>query len=294
MAASYVRPQTFSDPERTYAPFLKWAGGKRRLIPQFEVHFPSRANHYYEPFAGSAAVFFHLRGQGFADAYTLSDSNPELINVYKTVRDDYESLLDKLEDHHEKHHQLGKKHYYRIRKLDRNGHWHTMSEIERAARMLYLNRTCFNGLWRVNSKGQFNVPMGRYRKPNIVNKDRIENAHYALRGVTLRHGHFANVLDEAGEGDFVYFDPPYVPLSPTSSFTSYAKDGFGLAEQEELAALYRNLDRRGCKVMLSNSDMPVVRDLYEGFEIITVRARRAINVNGDGRGPVDEVVVLNY
>jgi DNA adenine methylase len=278
-----------------YAPFLKWAGGKHRLLSQYDPFFPAEgARTYYEPFAGSAAVFFHLRGRDFAARYVLSDFNPELINVYQTVQGDVDDLLDELKGHHHAHFRDARRHYYHTRKLDRNGTWEGLTSVDRAARMLYLNRTCFNGLWRVNSRGEFNVPIGRYHNPNIINEVRLRGGHQALQGVELDVQHFREVLDFAGEGDFVYFDPPYIPLSATSNFTAYARDGFGIKDQEELADVFRELDWRGARVMLSNSDLPVVRELYHGFTFHTVQARRAINVNGNGRGPVTEVVVINY
>jgi len=272
------------------APFLKWAGGKRALLDQYSPFFPERAATYFEPFVGSGAVFFHLRGRGFAEHYLLSDANHDLINVYRVVQDDIETLIEHLRAHRAAHNE---DHYYRVRAQDRNGYDH-LAGVDRAARMIYLNRTCYNGLWRVNRQGHFNVPMGKYRNPRIVNEHRLRAASAALRGVRLCAEDFANAVREAHPGDFVYFDPPYVPLSATASFTSYYADDFTIAEQRRLADTFRDLDRRGVQAMLSNSDHPLVWELYAGFRIERVSARRAINRDAGKRGPVSEVLVLNY
>lgn len=279
-------------------PFLKWAGGKRSLLKQYDPLFPAEGDAdppvetYYEPFVGSAAVFFYLQGRGFAHRYALSDVNAELINIYQVVRDALDELADLLRDYQQKH---SRAHYYSVRGRDRDPQWLARAgAVERAARLLYLNRTCFNGLWRVNSRGEFNVPMGHYQRPRILHEDHLRAASAALGAAELAACPFDEAVSDAGPGDFVYFDPPYVPLSETSSFTSYAADGFGYDDQARLAATFRDLDRRGCRVMLSNSDHPLVHRLYDGFRIETVRARRRINSQGDGRGPINEVVVLNY
>ncbi|MCC6905609.1 MAG: DNA adenine methylase [Anaerolineae bacterium] len=274
-------------------PFIKWVGGKGGLLEQFEARgfFPEHAGAYFEPFVGGGAVFFHLRARDFASRYVLSDANPELVNLYRAVRDDLDAVVSQLEAHEEKH---SEEYFYHVRGWDRNGVWASKTPVERAARMIYLNRTCFNGLWRVNASGQFNVPVGRYDNPHIVARRRLLSASIALQGVEVEARHFHDVLEHAVAGDFIYFDPPYVPLNKTSSFTGYAKEGFGEAEQEHLARVYRQLDERGCRVMLSNSYTDTVLRLYDDFHIHTVKARRAINANSDGRGPISEVVVLNY
>jgi len=274
-----------------YQPFLKWAGGKSWLLRQYAELFPESANVYYEPFVGSGAVFYYLRGHDFAKRYILSDANPELINVYQMVKQHLSDLLEHLRDHKQNH---GEEHYYTVRRLDRNGTWESMGDIQRAARMIYLNRTCYNGLWRVNSKGQFNVPIGSYKNPRIVNEKRLKAAAEALRAADVCERSFETVVDEAQPGDFVYFDPPYVPLNRTSSFTAYSRENFTDADQAVLAEVFRQLDGRGVKVMLSNSDTESVRELYAGFDIRTVKARRAINTDGSKRGHINEVVVRNY
>ncbi len=279
----------------TAQPFLKWAGGKGQLLKQYDTFFPQiPITNYYEPFVGSGAVFFYLRGQKLFKQYHLSDVNEELINCYQVIQDDVETLIALLAYHKEKHTRLGKKHYYMVRAKDRDNKWEKTSEVERAARMIYLNKTCFNGLWRVNSKGQFNVPMGRYKNPDILNEERLKAASVALQGVEIAVKGFEQVVEYAEKGDFVYFDPPYVPLSPTANFTSYSADSFGETQQHELAEVFTHLDKKGCYVMLSNSDTPLVKELYQTFELKPVMARRAISSNGLDRGPISEVVVLNY
>jgi DNA adenine methylase len=277
-------------------PFLKWAGGKSQLLKQYEPFFPQRpARTYHEPFLGSGAIFFHLRTQKLFERFTLADYNPELVNCYRVVRDQLEDLLTRLEEHRAAH---SEDHYYAVRDQDRRPDWSNTPAVERAARMIYLNRTCYNGLWRVNSQGYFNVPMGRYKNPDIANRQRLEAASRALKGVEIETRDFEMVIKFAKPDDFVYFDPPYVPLSATANFTSYSVDNFGDSfgeyEQRKLALVFAELDRRGCQLMLSNSDTPLVRDLYEGFRIEPIRARRAISSKGLERGPVGEVLVLNY
>lgn len=267
--------------------FLKWAGGKASLLRQYAPFFPERAATYYEPFVGSAAVFFQLRNRDFAEQYRLSDVNPELVNVYRVVRDQVEALIARLKAHQADH---GKDHYYAVREMDRKG-LDRFSEIERAARMIYLNRTCYNGLWRVNSRGHFNVPMGRYKNPGIVREARLRAASEALQGVEIEQCPFSEAVVDAGADDFVYFDPPYVPVNATSNFTSYSAHDFGEADQRELAGVFAGLAARA---MLSNSDVPLVHELYGDFQIETIKAKRRINSNAERRGTISEVLVLNY
>ncbi|GAB4574318.1 MAG: DNA adenine methylase [Anaerolineae bacterium] len=278
------------------APFLKWAGGKTQLLAQYDPLFPTGpVERYFEPFVGSGAVFFALRRRDFARSYHLFDSNPELINVYQVVRDQVEELITLLAEHRARHAADSRAHYYAVRELDRDPDWRrTAAPVVRAARMIYLNKTCYNGLWRVNSKGQFNVPLGRYKNPPILDEDKLRAASAALQGVALAVADFRSIVDCAAAGDFVYFDPPYVPLSATANFTSYAKDDFGEQDQRDLAEVFRALDRRGCRVMLSNADAPLVHTLYADFNLRLVTARRAINSHTARRGPIAEVVVTNY
>ncbi len=273
-------------------PFIKWAGGKGQLLDQYEAFFPNTpGGDYYEPFAGSGAVFFHLRGKRLFDHYALSDANPELVNCYLVVRDQLDNLIDCLREHEAQH---GHDHYYTVRNMDRSPDWEYAAAVDRAARLIYLNKTCYNGLWRVNSRGYFNVPMGRYKKPDILSVGRLCAASAALHNVEISTRSFEDVLDRARPGDFVYFDPPYVPLSDTSNFTSYSMASFDGDDQRRLAQIFAALDQKGCRVMLSNSDMPFVRDLYRGFRVETVNASRRINSKVGKRGLVGEVVVLNY
>ncbi len=266
-------------------PFLKWAGGKRRLLGQYDEYFPPREaiDRYYEPFIGSAAVFFHLQPVQAC----LSDVNRNLIEVYQVVKEDVDGLIEALRPH-----QNEREYFYQVRGLDPA----KLSATARAARLIFLNRTCYNGLYRENSKGQFNVPFGRYDNPTICDEARLRRASQALQGVHLIQGDFADVVAPAGSGDFVYFDPPYAPLSATSNFTSYNRHGFGLADQRRLADVIGRLTKRGCRVMLSNSSAPLVYELYDRpeYQLVPIQARRNINSKADGRGPVKELLILNY
>lgn len=273
-------------------PFLKWAGGKGQLLAQYAPYFPTAlSGSYFEPFLGSGSVFFYLHGHSPFKHYYLSDTNNELVNLFVVVRDKHEELLEQLRIHKEQH---NKQYYYEIRELDRGPEWQTASDVVRAARMLYLNKTCFNGLWRVNSQGYFNVPIGHYKNPDIFNPERIVKASNALQGVTITCQGFETVVEQANTGDFIYFDPPYVPLSSTSNFTGYSADSFTEENQARLASVYRELDKMGCRVMLSNSDTALVKELYRGFHNIKVDARRAINSKPRGRGVIKEVLITNY
>lgn len=274
---------TIQDPP-AYGPVLKWAGGKSRLLAQYEPYFPTEFKHYYEPFVGSAAVFFWLRGQA-QGRVTLSDVNFELINFYRALQTDLEGLLEHLAEHRAQH---GHDHYYATRALDPD----SLTPTARAARLFYLNKTCYNGLYRVNSRGLFNVPMGRYKKPAILDPRRLEAASEALQGVKLAVEPFDRVLRRARAGDLVYFDPPYQPLSATSNFTSYTKDSFGEAEQRRLAEVFAKLAQRGVAVMLSNSSAPLIRELYRDFRQIEVQAHRFINSKASRRNKIKELLIV--
>jgi DNA adenine methylase len=275
---------------RPARPFLKWAGGKQRLLAQYEPHFPADLGRYWEPFVGSGAVFFHLWNTGRLEGNALlSDDNEELVNTYRVVRDEVEGLITLLSIHKERHCRA---YYYQIRLLDRQDV--VLSDLERAARTIYLNRTCYNGLYRVNRKGQFNVPMGRYKDPRIVRPDVLRAASAALQGINVEVRDFRTIVDLAQEGDFAYFDPPYDPVSDTANFTSYTAGSFREQDQRDLAAAFRQLSAKGCRCMLSNSHTPWVLELYRGFRIEVVQATRAINSDAAGRGRIAEVLVLNY
>ncbi|MCT7973578.1 DNA adenine methylase [Laspinema olomoucense] len=268
-------------------PFLKWAGGKTQLISQYQPLFPPKFKNYYEPFLGGGAVFFYLfqeHSSGFKAV--LSDVNEELINMYRCVQKDVKSLIKELEFHQNRHNS---EYYYQVR-AQKSGEL-----VKKAARIIYLNKTCFNGLYRENSKGEFNVPIGRYKNPTICNAELLQADSQALQSVQLEVRDFDKVLDEAKtEQDFVYFDPPYYPLSNTSKFTSYSRYNFNEEDQIRLRDVFAQLARRGVKVMLSNSDCPFIREIYQEFRIHEVSAARSINSKGTHRGKISEVVVTSY
>lgn len=280
----------FSERETPVLPlFLKWAGGKLQLIEQFENLFPPDFCNYYEPFIGSGAVFFYLKSKSKPNKVILSDTNEELINCFAVVRDKPSELIEVLLNHRKRH---SKQYYYEVRDLESE----RLDSVSRAARMIYLNKTCFNGLYRVNSKGEFNVPFGDYKNPSIFNRNTLYRASQMLQDAALRVMTFDKVLDFAGKDDFVYFDPPYIPLSKTSSFTRYSKSEFSIKEQNQLSEVFRALDSMGCFVMLSNSDHSLIRELYRDYDknIVVVRAKRKINSVGSKRGAINEIVVTNY
>jgi DNA adenine methylase len=262
-------------------PFLKWAGGKGQLLTQLSPLFPRSFARYFEPFVGGCAVFFHLQPR----SSTLTDINRELIDCYRAVKGEVEDVIAALSKH-----VYEREHYYRVRAVEPE----SLPAAARAARTIYLNKTGFNGLYRVNSSGRFNVPFGRYARPTFCDPMNLRACSAALRRATLAVGDFASVLDSAKKRDFVYFDPPYVPVSDTSDFTAYVPGGFGWKDQERLAEVVADLDRRGAYVMLSNSDVPRVRNLYARYRIERVQAARNINSKASGRGKIGEVVVLNY
>lgn len=274
-----------SEPECA-RPFLKWAGGKGQLLPHLAAFYPppGKVERYFEPFLGGGAVFFDVKAKVAPRQAVLWDNNRELIDTFKAVRDDVEHVIRLLRGHRKRH---GKEHFLAMRET------RPRSEAATAARLIYLNRTCFNGLYRVNSRGVFNVPFGSYKNPRIVDEEGLRKVATALAGARIEPEDFRLVELQARRGDFFYFDPPYHPRSKTSSFTAYTRDPFGQPEQVKLAELFRKLDRRGCLLMLSNSDTPLIRELYAGFEVHEVSARRSINSRSDRRGAVGELVILN-
>jgi DNA adenine methylase len=271
-------------------PIVKWAGGKSRLLAQLTPLLPSGVAlmRHVEPFVGGGALFFAR----MPERALLCDINPALIATYEAVRDQPDEVIERLERLEKEHLLSPKRAFYRVR--ERYNRVRAMSTAERGALFIYLNKTCFNGLHRVNQRGEFNVPLGRYAKPSIVNPAALLAASRMLRSAEVRCAGFETLLGTARPGDFIYFDPPYEPVSDTANFTAYAQDGFGRHEQWKLYEVFGALDRRGCKLMLSNSDVPFIRDLYRRFRIDTVSARRAINRDASKRGPVAEVVVRNY
>ncbi|MEI8083189.1 MAG: Dam family site-specific DNA-(adenine-N6)-methyltransferase, partial [Actinomycetes bacterium] len=238
-------------------------------------------DHYHEPFMGGAALLLRLS----PERATLSDSNAELVNCYRVVRDDVETLIEHLAIH-----QNESDYFYETRAADPM----RLTDVGRASRFIYLNRTCFNGLYRVNRQGRFNTPFGRYSNPRICDAVNLRLVSAALRSVELLEADYFDALALAESGDFAYLDPPYMPVSKFSDFKRYTKEQFGEAEHVRLAEVFRELDARGCKVMLSNSDTPLVHELYRGYTIEVVRARRLINKNPEGRGLVNELVIRNY
>ncbi len=271
----------------TIPTFIKWAGGKTQLLSQFETFFPTHFNKYYEPFLGSGAVFFKIKNLYPEKEFLLSDNNSELINCYEIVKNDVEGLIELLKEHRLKH---SKEYYYYQRNIDTTN----LSKIESVARFIYLNKTCFNGLYRVNSKGKFNVPIGSYKNPSIFQEKDLIEAQKLLQGVTLKTMPFEKIINIAQKNDFIYLDPPYHPLSLTSSFTSYTSISFSENDQRRLAEVYRQLDKKGCLLMLSNSYSEFILELYDGYRIEQVSAKRMINCNGKNRGAIPEAVVMNY
>jgi len=267
-------------------PFLKWAGGKRQLISQMHRYFPKNFNKYIEPFIGGGAVFFYLKPK-FS---IIIDINEELINCYKVVKNNVKELIELL-----KTRKNEKNYYYKIRALDRNlEKYDKLSNIEKASRMIYLNKCCYNGLYRVNSKGEFNVPFGKYKNPNFCDEKNLLAVSKALGNVKIILGSFEKCLDYTEKGDFVYFDPPYHPISKTSSFTSYTKENFGKESQIKLFKVFKKLDELGGKLMLSNSYNVYIKNLYQNYKTITLDARRVINCNAAKRGKIKELLILNY
>jgi len=270
--------------------FLKWAGGKGQLLEQFEPLFPKKFNTYLEPFVGSGAVFFYIIQKFKPKKIIISDINEELINAYEVVRNDVERLIVELKQHKEYHVAEGKKYYLTIRATNPE----EIPKLERAARFIYLNKTCFNGLYRVNSKGQFNVPMGSYKNPDIIQEERLRVVSKLLKKVTIKVMSFEKVLNLAKKGDFVYFDPPYYPIKKGKSFTKYSKDSFLEEKQELLAKVFEKLNKKGCFIMESNSYSDFILRLYEKYNIHTVKAKRMINCDGAKRGKINEVVITSY
>lgn len=270
-------------------PFLKWVGGKRQLLAELESRVAEARPHgrYHEPFVGGGALFFELCGRDQLGRFKaeLSDNNSRLIEAYLGVRENVEEVIVLLESHKESH---SKEYFYAMRAQVPD------TPIARAARVIYLNRTCFNGLFRENSKGEFNVPMGRYKNPSICDAPNLRAVSRALQRCRVQQRHFAEILNTAKAGDFVYFDPPYAPVSKTANFTGYHKGLFDEQSQRELAGVFDELTRRNVKALLSNSDAALIHELYRKHRIETVMASRIVNSNAEKRGKVKEVLVRNF
>lgn len=268
-------------------PILKWVGGKRQLLPKLTPLIPE-FDYYCEPFVGGGALLFHLQ----PPRATINDYNPELINVYEVIRDNVDELIEDL-----KKHENTPEYFYSIRSKDRDQDvYSTLTPTERASRIIYLNKTCFNGLYRVNAAGQLNVPFGKYKNPNIVNEEglRAISKYFNTADITIKHGDYTEALKNLPKKSFVYLDPPYDPVSVTASFTGYTSGGFSRSEQVRLRECCDDLNSRGIKFMLSNSATDFIKEQYSDYNIQIVKAARAINSKGSKRGAVDEVVITNY
>lgn len=276
----------------TPKPFVKWAGGKRQLIPILNENLPKTFGTYYEPFIGGGALLFHILTERDGQKCSISDLNSDLVLAYTTIRNRIDDLISSLKSHEKNYRKDSKVYYYSVRESN------PRSEIEKTSRLLFLNRTCFNGLYRVNSKGKFNVPLGRYTNPNIVNEDNLRSVSAILQTskVSIKCRDFEAVLRDAKKGDLVYFDPPYQPVSDTANFTSYTNKDFTDSDLERLADLCNKLDSKGCKVLLSNSDSKQVSSMFseKPWKVNKIQANRSINSNSKKRTGHFELLIKNY
>ena len=297
---------------RAIKPFLKWAGGKRQLLPEIRRFYPRQLERYWEPFAGSGAVFFDLKAAGLLERKPafLIDNNADLVGCYQTLRDQVEDVIQTLETLRRRHDRDARQTYYDVRRRFNAERMRRLQDgdtaanrVELAAMLIYLNRTGFNGLFRLNARGSFNVPIGRYTNPRVCDADNLRNVSAVLRDrtVSIQCGSYELVADQACAGDFVYFDPPYAPTSATANFRAYTAEGFSTRDQKRLQRVVIGLARKGCAVLLSNSSAAEIEQLYEhnteasraGLKVFRVKARRAINSKAKSRGPVDELLVSN-
>ena len=272
-------------------PFVKWAGGKRQLMSELEKNFPTKFGTYLEPFLGGGAVMFDLLTKESNLKCNVSDLNSDLVLAYVTIRDRLEKLIESLENHSKNYHRDSTGYYYEVRRQE------PKNQIEKVSRLLFLNKTCFNGLYRVNSKGKFNVPLGRYTNPNIVNKENLQAVSKTLQSgkIKISCRDFSSIIKDAKKGDFVYFDPPYQPVSDTANFTSYTHRDFTEDDLERLADLANQLNSKGCNVMLSNSNSKTVKKLFSSvWKIKEIKANRAINSNSQKRTGHKEIIIKNY
>ena len=276
---------------KTLRPFVKWAGGKTQLLDRLHAYMPKTYNNYFEPFIGGGSFFLNIAPK----KATINDFNAELVCAYKCFQNDelFESLKSELKKHEANH---SEEYYYQIRSMDKEEGFLTLPIYVRAARMIYLNKSCFNGLYRVNSKGYFNVPSGRKKKVVTFDEENFNSLREYFRNhdITILNGDFEDAVKSAKAGDFVYFDPPYDVIENKNSFTSYAKNDFRKDEQIRLARLYKKLSDKGVFVMLSNHNTSFINELYKDFNIHVVNAKRMINSKADGRGGVEEVIITNY
>ena len=280
--------------EKTFQPFVKWVGGKRGLLSQIIPLLPEKFNNYFEPFVGGGALFFELYSKGLLKnkEVFLFDINSELINAYNVVKNYPNQLIKELEIFKQKH---SKEFYYEVRSWDRQSDFLQRSDIQRASRFIYLNKTCFNGLYRVNKNNQNNVPIGSYKNPNICDYEAILSASNALQNANILNVSYKEVLKYASKNDLVYFDPPYYPLTQTASFTSYSEFEFLEKEQIELYEVFKSLSQKGCKVVQSNSDSQFINDLYHEYKIYEIiLANRNINSKISQRGKIQELLIRSY
>jgi len=284
--------QQFKQVLLTPKPFVKWAGGKRQLIPILSENLPQTMGTYFEPFLGGGALLFHILSERNGQICGISDLNSDLVLTYITIRDKPDELINSLKNHAKCYQKNSKSYYYSIRESN------PRSAVEKTSRLLFLNKTCFNGLYRVNKKGKFNVPLGRYTNPNIVNEENIRSVSQVLqsRKVSIKCSDFESVLGEAKKDDLVYFDPPYQPVSNTANFTSYTHKSFTFDDLKRLAKLCLKLDSKGCKVMLSNSNSQEVADMFAAkqWRLKKIKANRSINSNSKKRTGHFELLIKNY
>lgn len=273
------------------APLLKWAGGKRQLRSELIRRLPDRWGTYFEPFVGGGALLVELANQGRLGKAVIGDKNPELINLYRVVKQDPDGLTRALAD--EKY-QNNEESFCRLKAWFNELIGTRRRPVERAALLVYLNKHSYNGLWRVNRKGHYNVPFGKYARLSLPSLQTLQTFSRMLEGVTLMHADFGQIVRTAKRGDFIYFDPPYHPLSKTACFTDYTTGGFSFEDQERLARVFQRLSDRDVRLMLSNSRTPAIEKLYEGFTIHTVPAKRFINCKGTKRGGASELIITNY
>lgn len=269
------------------APFLKWVGGKRQLMPAINELLPRKYSAYYEPFVGGGAVLFEIQPQ----KAIVNDFNAELVNTYNVIKNNPEELIEDLKSH------LNESDYfYNIRALDRQAGFDELSDLKKASRVIYLNKTCYNGLYRVNNSGEFNSPFGKYKNPNIVNDVTIRavSKYFNSNDITIINEDFENAVKNIRKGAFVYFDPPYDPVSKSSNFTGYVQGGFDTFDQVRLKELCDTLDKKGVNFLVSNSATQFIVELYSKYDITFVEANRAINSDASKRGRVEEVLIRNY
>ncbi len=266
-------------------PIIKWVGGKRQLLPIIQDNLPKKFNHYYEPFVGGGALLFSLKEENS----TISDYNKELINVYQVIKHNLSKLIEDLQKH-----KNNKDYYYNIRALDREDSFKNISAIKRASRFIYLNKTCFNGLYRVNKNNQFNVPYGKYKNPNWINEENLLKISKYLQDVNIIQGDFEVIKPLIKKGDFIYLDPPYIPLTSTANFTSYTDNGFDMQDHIRLKEFCDYIDSIGAFFLLSNSYTDITLELYKEYKIVSVMAKRNINRDASKRGKIKEILVKNY